>query len=54
MEAVTDAGMTQVEAQVVVETVAVSVAASVDDQELTPPAPPKRRLVEMDAGVRRM
>lgn len=54
MEAVTDAGMTQVEEQVVVETVAVAAAASIPDQELAPPAPPKKRLVETDAEVRRM
>ncbi|KAM9703806.1 utrophin isoform 2-T3 [Menidia menidia] len=49
MEAVTDAGMTQeVEEQVAVETFAVT------DQELAPPAPPKKRLVETDAAVRRM
>uniref|UniRef100_A0A3Q3N7H7 Utrophin n=1 Tax=Mastacembelus armatus TaxID=205130 RepID=A0A3Q3N7H7_9TELE len=45
MEAVTDAGMTQAEEQVVVA----SVAASITDQELAPPAPPKKRLVETDA-----
>lgn len=50
----TDAGITQVDEQVVVDTVAVAVNASVADQELSPPAPPKKRLVEMDAGVRRM
>ncbi|XP_026174486.1 dystrophin isoform X2 [Mastacembelus armatus] len=50
MEAVTDAGMTQAEEQVVVA----SVAASITDQELAPPAPPKKRLVETDAEVRRM
>uniref|UniRef100_A0A7N9AK67 Utrophin n=1 Tax=Mastacembelus armatus TaxID=205130 RepID=A0A7N9AK67_9TELE len=44
MEAVTDAGMTQAEEQVVVA----SVAASITDQELAPPAPPKKRLVETD------
>ncbi|XP_023135600.2 dystrophin isoform X5 [Amphiprion ocellaris] len=54
MEAVTDAGMTQVEEQIVVDTVAVAAAASAVDQELAPPAPPKKRLVETDAGVRRM
>lgn len=54
MEAVTDAGMTQVEEQVVVDTVAVAAAAaSAADQELAPPAPPKKRLVETDAEVRR-
>ncbi|KAM4522124.1 utrophin isoform 2-T2 [Odontesthes bonariensis] len=52
MEAVTDAGMTQVEEQVVVETVAV--AASTVDQELAPPAPPKKRLLETDTEVRRI
>ena len=52
MEAVTDAGMTQVEEQVVVDTVAV--AASAVDQELAPPAPPKKRLLETDTEVRRM
>ncbi len=54
MEAVTDAGMTQVEEQVVLDTVAVTTAASIADQELAPPAPPKKRLVETDAEVRRM
>ncbi|XP_067428603.1 utrophin isoform X3 [Thunnus thynnus] len=54
MEAVTDAGMTQVEEQVVVDTVAVAAAASIADQELAPPAPPKKRLVETDAEVRRV
>ncbi|XP_032398145.1 dystrophin isoform X3 [Etheostoma spectabile] len=54
MEAVTDAGMTQVEEQVVVDTVAVASAASFADQELAPPAPPKKRLVETDAEVRRL
>lgn len=54
MEAVTDAGMTQVEEQVIVDSVAVAAAASIADQELAPPAPPKKRLVETDAEVRRM
>ncbi|CAI5683822.1 unnamed protein product [Oreochromis niloticus] len=54
MEAVTDAGMTQVEEQVVVDTVAVDSLASIDDQDLAPPAPPKKRLVETDAEVVRM
>ncbi|KAG8011327.1 Dystrophin, partial [Nibea albiflora] len=53
MEAVTDAGMTQVEEQVVVDSVAVAAATSVSDQELAPPAPPKKRLMETDAEVRR-
>lgn len=52
MEAVTDAGITELEEQVV-ETVTVAVAASVVDQELIPPTPPKKRLVETDAEVRR-
>ncbi|KAI4801672.1 hypothetical protein KUCAC02_019550 [Chaenocephalus aceratus] len=54
MEAVTDVGMTQVEEQVVVDTVAVAAAASIADQDLAPPAPPKKRLVETDAEVRRL
>lgn len=53
MEAVTDAGMTQVGEQVVMDTASVAAASSADDQELTPPAPPKKRLVETDAEVRR-
>uniref|UniRef100_A0A8C4GNL2 Utrophin n=1 Tax=Dicentrarchus labrax TaxID=13489 RepID=A0A8C4GNL2_DICLA len=48
MEAVTDAGMTQMEEQVVVDTVTVAAASSITDQELAPPAPPKKRLVETD------
>uniref|UniRef100_UPI0037E8DCF8 utrophin isoform X4 n=1 Tax=Semicossyphus pulcher TaxID=241346 RepID=UPI0037E8DCF8 len=54
MEAVTDAGMTQVEGQVVMDTVDAASAASNADQELAPPAPPKKRLVETDAEVRRV
>ncbi|XP_068433715.1 utrophin isoform X3 [Clinocottus analis] len=54
MEAVTNAGMTQVEEQVVVDAVAVGAAASIGDQELAPPAPPKKRLVETDAEVRQL
>ncbi|KAM4633849.1 utrophin isoform 3-T3 [Polymixia lowei] len=54
MEAVTNAGMTQVEEQVVVETVSVVAAAEIADQDLAPPAPPKRRLVETDVEVRRV
>lgn len=54
MEAVTDSGMTQVEDEVVVDTVAVATATSIPDQELAPPAPPKKRLLETDAEVRRM
>ncbi|XP_069370635.1 utrophin isoform X2 [Paralichthys olivaceus] len=54
MEAVTDAGMTQVEeGEVVMDTTVVAAAASSADQELAPPAPPKKRLVETDAEVRR-
>ncbi|KAM6992528.1 utrophin isoform 4-T4 [Tautogolabrus adspersus] len=52
MEAVTDAGMTQVEGQVVMDTA--DGASSKADQELAPPAPPKKRLVETDAEVRRV
>lgn len=48
MEAVTDAGVTQVDEQVAMETAVAGVA----DQELTPPAPPKKRLVEMDPEVK--
>lgn len=51
MEAVTDAGMTQAEETVVVETI--TGGASPADQELAPPAPPKKRLVETDVEVRR-
>ncbi|XP_029983839.1 utrophin isoform X3 [Sphaeramia orbicularis] len=54
MEAVTDASMTQVEEHVVVDTVAVVAAASITDQEVAPPAPPKKRLVETDVEVRRV
>ncbi|XP_026196819.1 dystrophin isoform X4 [Anabas testudineus] len=50
MEAVTDSGMTQVDKQVVMDTVTTATT----DQELAPPAPPKKRLVETDAEVRRM
>ncbi|XP_068198088.1 utrophin isoform X3 [Antennarius striatus] len=54
MEAVADAGMTEVEEQVVVDTVAVAATALIADQELIPPAPPKKRLVETIAKVRWM
>ncbi|XP_058469744.1 utrophin isoform X4 [Solea solea] len=54
MEAVADSGMNQVEEEVVVDSVAVMAAASIADQELAPPAPPKKRLVETDAEVKRM
>uniref|UniRef100_A0A3Q3EBK5 Utrophin n=1 Tax=Hippocampus comes TaxID=109280 RepID=A0A3Q3EBK5_HIPCM len=51
MEAVTDAGMTQVDETVVMTTIAAGNSAT--DQELAPPAPPKKRLVETDIEVRR-
>ncbi|XP_061603064.1 utrophin isoform X1 [Cololabis saira] len=51
MEAVTDAGMNQVEEQVVVDTIAV--VSSTVDQELAPPTPPKRQMLELDAEGRR-
>ncbi|XP_051909445.1 utrophin isoform X3 [Hippocampus zosterae] len=51
MEAVTDAGMTQVDEAVVMTTIAAGDSAT--DQELAPPAPPKKRLVETDIEVRR-
>ncbi|KAM3602596.1 uncharacterized protein V6R79_007126 [Siganus canaliculatus] len=54
MEAATDAGMTQEEEQIVVESVAMAAGVSVTDQELAPPAPPKKRLVETDAEVRQI
>lgn len=54
MEAVANSGMTQVVEEVVVDTVAVAAAASIPDQELAPPAPPKKRLMETDAEVKRM
>ncbi|XP_029903345.1 dystrophin isoform X2 [Myripristis murdjan] len=54
MEAVTDAGMTQVEEQVVVDTVTVVSTASIAEEELTSPASPKKRLVETDVQVRRV
>lgn len=54
MEAVTDAGVTPpMEEQVAADTVAVTAAESASDQELTPPAPPKKRLVETNVEVRR-
>lgn len=51
MEAVTDGGLTQVDGQVAME-MATMTAAEVSDQELTLPAPPKRRVLEMDAQVK--
>uniref|UniRef100_A0A672HW03 Utrophin n=1 Tax=Salarias fasciatus TaxID=181472 RepID=A0A672HW03_SALFA len=47
----TDAGMTQVEDQVVMDTV--DAAAFAADQELAPPAPPKKRLVETETEVKK-
>ncbi|XP_029966777.1 utrophin isoform X2 [Salarias fasciatus] len=52
MEAATDAGMTQVEDQVVMDTV--DAAAFAADQELAPPAPPKKRLVETETEVKKV
>lgn len=49
MEAVTDGGLTQVDGQVAMG-MATMTAAEVSDQEL--PAPPKRRVLEMDAQVK--
>lgn len=53
MEAVTDAGITQEEEQVIVDTVAVGAATSITDFHLTPPASSKNRLVGMDPQVTR-
>ncbi|XP_049613871.1 utrophin isoform X7 [Syngnathus scovelli] len=53
MEAVTDAGMTPVDERVVMTTVAMAAGDSATDQELAPPAPPKKRLVDTDMEVRR-
>ena len=54
-EAVTSAGMTQVVERVVVDTVTVTATKEVfDDQDLAPPAPPKKRLLETDLEVRRV
>lgn len=52
MEAVADAGIMKVDEQVAVETAAATAAEELVDQELTPPAPPKKRLLEMDAEVK--
>ncbi|KAM6954362.1 utrophin [Aplochiton taeniatus] len=53
-EALTIAGMTPTEEWVVVETATAAAAVTrCHDQDLTPPAPPKKRLVETDAEVRR-
>lgn len=54
MEAVTDAGMTQEDEQVIVNTVAVGAAASITDVHLTPPASSKTQLAGMDPELRRM
>nr|XP_061785642.1 dystrophin-like isoform X2 [Nerophis lumbriciformis] len=51
MEAVTDAGVTPMDKHVVMKTAA---AASTHDQDLPPPAPPKKRLVETDKEVRKV
>lgn len=51
MEAATDAGMTQVEEQVDVGTFAA--AAPTFDQEVAPPTPPKKQMLETDAEVKR-
>ncbi|XP_053737339.1 dystrophin isoform X2 [Synchiropus splendidus] len=52
MEAATDAGMSPVEEQVSLTTVVA--ATSTAGQELAPPAPPKKRLVETDVEIRRI
>ncbi|XP_034555010.1 dystrophin isoform X2 [Notolabrus celidotus] len=52
MEAVTDAGLTPGAGEVFLDTV--DAAGPKSDQELAPPAPPKKRLVETDAEVRRV
>ncbi|XP_056150942.1 dystrophin isoform X3 [Lampris incognitus] len=54
MEAVTSGSMAQMEEEVVTDTVALAAAAVMADQELAPPAPPKRRLLETDVEVRRV
>lgn len=54
MEAVTDAGITQEEEQVIVDTVAVGAAASVTGLHLTPPTSSKKQLAGMDPEVTRM
>lgn len=51
MEAVTDAAIIQEEGLVSMEKTTMTAAEDVD-QELTPPAPPKKRLLEMDAEVK--
>lgn len=54
MEAVTDAGITQEEEQVIVETVVVGAAASIADVHLAPPASSKNQLAGMDPEDTRM
>lgn len=54
MEAMTDAGITQEEEQVIVDTVAVGAAASITDVHLTPPASSKNQLAGTDPDVTRM
>lgn len=51
MEAVTDAGIPQVDGQVATAMATMS-ASEVADQELTPPTPPKKRLLEVDPEVK--
>lgn len=51
MEAVTDAGLTQVDGQVAME-MATTTAAEVTDQELTLASPPKKRVLEVDTQVK--
>ncbi|XP_030642262.1 utrophin isoform X2 [Chanos chanos] len=58
-EAVTKAGMPQVQERVVMETVTTAVerfeqTVASDDPELPPPAPPKRRHLDADMEVRRL
>lgn len=51
MEAVTEAGITQVDGQVAMEMAAMA-ATEVPDQELTLPVPLKKRVLEVDAEVK--
>lgn len=54
MEAVTDAGITQEEEQVIVDTVAVGAAASIPAVHLAPPSSSKNQLAGMDPEVTKM
>uniref|UniRef100_A0AAV2KBP9 UTRO n=1 Tax=Knipowitschia caucasica TaxID=637954 RepID=A0AAV2KBP9_KNICA len=54
MEAVADAGMTPMEEQVTVDASAVKVLSSTEDQDVAPPAPPKKRLLETEPQVRQV